>query len=79
MKRLLMMLVAAILPCAIVSASNVDFGSFSLDFTDPILSETNPGSGYGIVNHDYQMGVHEITRSQFDAFRSSVGFPARAF
>ena len=70
----------------VVNASIVDFGAFSLDFTDTLLGSSNPkvaqtgiSLGYGIMNYDYQMGKHEITQSKFDAFSSDVGFAANTY
>ena len=73
MKKMIMMLVA-ILSSGIANANTVDFGAFSLDFTDTLSGASNPASGWGVVNYDYQMGKHEITQSQFDAYRSTAGF-----
>ena len=66
--------------------------TFSLDFTDTLSGSINPTvaqtiatqtqgtlDGFGIVNYDYQMGKHEVTQSQFDAFRSDVGFAANTY
>jgi len=78
MKKMIMILVA-LLSSGIVNANTVDFGAFSLDFTDTLSGASNPASGYGVVNYDYQMGVHEITQSQFDAFRSDAGFAANTY
>ena len=66
--------------------------TFSLDFTDTLSGSSNPTpsqttatqtqgtlDGFGIVNYDYQMGKHEITQSQFDAYRSSVSLGANPY
>jgi formylglycine-generating enzyme required for sulfatase activity len=47
---------------------------FSIDFI-PISGDTNPTSGYGIVNNDYRMGIYEITNAQWAALRNSLGVP----
>ena len=77
MKKIVMTLVVSMLSSGIASASLVDFGSganaFSLDFTDTISSATNPASGYGLVNHDYQMGTYEITNDQYTKFKALYG------
>jgi len=66
--------------CAVVLlASSVladTFGSganqFTIDFVD-ISDDTNPASGYGIVNNDYRMGTYEITNDQWNKFQASYG------
>ena len=49
---------------------------FTIDFV-PISGSTNPTSGYGIVNHDYRMGVYEITNDQWNKFKTSLGVPVK--
>jgi len=81
MKKMLKVLAVAMLSCGMVSASTVDFGAFSLDFVD-ITGDASSANGTALgsgktftdTGYDYQMGVHEITQWQFDAFRSDVGF-----
>jgi formylglycine-generating enzyme required for sulfatase activity len=66
--------------------------TFTLDFTDTLSGSINPTpaqttatqtqgtlDGFGIVNYDYQMGKHEITQSQFDAYRSSASLGANTY
>ncbi len=52
------------------------FGSganqFDIDFVT-ISGATNPASGYGIVNNDYRIGIHEITNDQWNKFVTIVG------
>jgi len=45
---------------------------FTLDFV-PISGDTNPTSGYGIVNYSYRMGTYEITNAQWNKFLESYG------
>lgn len=45
---------------------------FTIDFVS-ISGDTNPTSGYGIVNHDYRMGTYEITNDQWTKFEASYG------
>ena len=45
---------------------------FTIDFVN-ISGDTNPASGYGIVNNDYRMGTYEITNDQWDKFKASYG------
>jgi formylglycine-generating enzyme required for sulfatase activity len=64
---------------ALVSVASADtFGTganqFSMDFVT-ISAETNPSSGYGIVDHDYRIGVYEVTNDQWNKFRNSLGVP----
>ena len=39
----------------------------------PISGDTNPASGYGIVNDDYRMGTYEITNGQWAKFKANYG------
>jgi formylglycine-generating enzyme required for sulfatase activity len=52
------------------------FGSganqFEMNFVD-ISGDTNPASGYGIVNYDYRIGVYEITNDQWNKFQDNYG------
>ena len=77
---------AAIL-VAIGTAGADTFGDganqFTLDFV-PISAATNPTptqttagglDGFGIVEYDYRMGVHEITNAQWDKFKAELGVP----
>jgi formylglycine-generating enzyme required for sulfatase activity len=56
---------------------------FTIDFV-PISGTTNPtsaipaGDGFTFVgvNHDYRMGVYEITNAQWDKFKAACGTPA---
>lgn len=72
MKRI--MLVATVLLSAVNIASADLFGTganqFSIDFVT-ISGDTNPTSGYGIVNNDYRMGKYEISNDQFAMFASN--------
>ena len=47
---------------------------FTIDFVN-ISGDTNPISGYGIVNNDYHMGTYEITNDQWNKFTSAAGAP----
>lgn len=75
MKRTI--LVIAIL-CLVGVASADIFGSganqFTIDFVT-ISGDTNPASGYGIVNNDYRMGTYEITNDQWNKFSANLGVP----
>ena len=81
MKKLKIMLVAVVLLSAVnnVSASVDTFGTgenqFTIDFVN-ISGDTNPASGYGIVNYDYRMGTYEITNDQFAKFAANNPFYA---
>lgn len=73
------------------------FGTGSNQFTItfvPISGSTNPTfeqanawplDGFGIVNNDYRMGVHEITNDQWDKFKAELapipvaGYPPDAY
>jgi formylglycine-generating enzyme required for sulfatase activity len=54
------------------------FGSganqFEIDFVT-ISGDTNPTSGYGIVDGDYRMGTFEITNDQWSKFQAELGVP----
>jgi len=47
---------------------------FTIGFVT-ISGDTNPAGGYGIVNNDYRMGIFEITNTQWDKFKASLGVP----
>lgn len=70
-------IVAVVLAC-VSGAWADDFGTggneFTIDFV-PISGDTNPSSGYGIVNNDYRMGTFEITNDQWSKFTASLGVP----
>ena len=75
-ERELMILVVGVLLVANVAwADTFDAGGaneFTIDFVN-ISGDTNPASGYGIVNNDYRMGTYEITNDQWNKFKTSVG------
>ena len=60
--------------CSIASADTFGTGGnqFSIDFVT-ISGNTNPASGYGIVNDDYRMGTYEVTNDQFNKFQAAYG------
>jgi formylglycine-generating enzyme required for sulfatase activity len=62
--------------CLVTAASADIFGTgtneFTIDFVT-ISGDTNPAGGYGIVNNDYRIGVHEITNDQWDRFKAELG------
>jgi formylglycine-generating enzyme required for sulfatase activity len=69
--------------CALVTTlANIAFADvfgtgvnqFTIGFV-PISAATNPTSGKGKVANAYQMGTCEITNSQWNKFRSSLGVP----
>ena len=75
MRKKIVLVVVFIL--AVVSNASADiFGSgvnqFTIDFVD-ISGNTNPVSGYGIVNNDYRMGTYEITNDQWNKFTNIYG------
>ncbi len=45
---------------------------FDIDFVG-ISGNTNPTSGYGIVNYDYRIGKYEITNDQWSKFKNEYG------
>lgn len=72
--KLKIMLIAVVL-LSVVSVGFADtFGTganeFTIDFVT-ISGDTNPTSGYGIVNNDYRMGKFEITNDQYSKFASN--------
>jgi len=62
--------VAMLLVAEVVQADVFGTGEnqFTIDFV-PISGDTNPASGYGIVNHAYRMGTFEITNEQWAKFK----------
>ncbi len=74
-----MLVVAVLLSVANVASATIDtFGTganqFTIDFVN-ISGDTNPTSGYGIVNNDYRMGTYEITNDQWNKFTNIYGTP----
>ena len=63
-----------VITTGIVSADSFGTGDnqFAIDFV-PISGNTNPTSGYGIVNNDYRMGTYEITNDQWNKFKAAYG------
>jgi len=75
MKAALVLLVSlCILTVGDVSADIFGTGGnqFEIEFVT-ISSDTNPVSGYGIVNYDYRIGKYEITNDQWDKFVNAYG------
>lgn len=74
----LAMVVCAIAVANVALATTDTFGTganrFTINFV-PISGNTNPVSGYGIVNYDYRMGTYEITNDQWNKFITSLGMP----
>ncbi len=72
-----MLFVEMFLVLVLSSAASADlFGTgdnqITIDFV-PISGDTNPTSGYGIVNNDYRVGTLEITNAQWAKFQASLG------
>jgi len=79
MKKRAVLVMALVVPLATVQAASADvFGTggnqFTIDFVT-ILGDTNPASGYGIINNDYRMGVCEITNDQWNKFKAELDVP----
>lgn len=57
----------------VASADTFGTGSnqFEIDFV-PISGDTNPTSGFGIVNNDYRIGMYQITNSQWTSFEAET-------
>jgi len=47
---------------------------FDIDFVT-ISGDTNPASGWGIVDDDYRIGVYEISNDQWGKFLASLSVP----
>jgi formylglycine-generating enzyme required for sulfatase activity len=83
-RRAVVVAVVVVLATGVAMAD--DFGTgvnaFTIDFV-PISCATNPASGYGIVDHNYRMGVYEITNDQWNKFTAAygtvTGSPASAY
>jgi hypothetical protein len=65
-----LLLVLAMANVASADIFGTGVNQFAIDFVD-ISSNTNPTSGYGIVNNDYRMGTYEITNDQFAKFTAN--------
>jgi formylglycine-generating enzyme required for sulfatase activity len=59
---------------AMADTFGVGGNMFSLDFVT-ISGLANPAAGYGIVDNDYRVGVHEVTNDQWNKFAASLGVP----
>ena len=70
--------VAGVVLCVGIAAQADTFGAggnqFDIDFVG-ISGDTNPTSGYGIVDGDYRMGTLEITNDQYAKFAAELGVP----
>ena len=88
MKRFTTSLTGLILLAVLATTAQADsFGTganqFTVDFapisgsTNPTVAQTTAGDldGFGIVAYDYRMGVLEITNTQWDKFKASLGVP----
>ncbi len=75
-KRMIVVMMAVVL-CAAMAQADV-FGTgvneFDIDFVS-ISGDTNPASGYGIVDGDYRMGTYEVTNDQWNKFAAELGVP----
>ncbi len=75
-KHMTIVAVAVVVLACVTDTRADEFGSgvnhFALDFV-PISGDTNPASGYGIVNNDYRVGTFEITNDQWDKFAAELG------
>jgi formylglycine-generating enzyme required for sulfatase activity len=75
MKVSMMLIVAVLLALANIASANT-FGTgdnqFTIDFVT-ISGDTNPASGYGIVNNDYRIGTYEVTNDQWSKFVNAYG------
>ncbi len=74
-KSILVVIVCLMVVTNVASADIFDEGGanqFTIDFVN-ISGDTNPASGYGVVNNDYRMGTYEITNDQWNKYASSVG------
>jgi formylglycine-generating enzyme required for sulfatase activity len=67
-------IVLAIANIAYAEIFGTGANQFTIDFV-PISGDTNPTSGYGIVNNDYRIGTYEITNEQWNKFTNIYGIP----
>ena len=75
--KTLSVVAGVMLACAgVVQADSFGTGSnqFTIDFVG-ISGDTNPTSGYGIVDGDYRMGTFEVTNDQYAKFAAALGVP----
>lgn len=76
MKRTILVVAVCMLVFAgIASADTFNAGTadeFTIDFVT-ISGDTNPTSGYGIIDNDFRMGKYEITNGQWQKFQTSYG------
>jgi len=79
MKKLITICAVVTMVLAVSGVAQADtFGTglneFDIDFVS-ISGDTNPTSGYGIVDGDYRMGTFEITNDQYAKFAAELGVP----
>ncbi len=67
-----MVCVLAVARIASADIFGVGANQFTIDFVT-ISGDTNPASGYGIVNNDHRMGVYEVTNDQWNKFVNAYG------
>ena len=74
MRRVLSVSLCVCLVSGVAFADTFGTGAnqFDIDFVT-ISGDTNPASGYGIVNNDYRIGVYEITNDQWNKFKNAYG------
>jgi len=85
MKNVIRMMFLAVVVVSLVSAAMADnFGTgtntLTINFvtisgsTNPTAEQTTAGEleGFGIVDNDYRMGVHEITNAQWNKFKAEL-------
>lgn len=74
-KSILVIVVGILLAVTNIASADL-FGTggyqFTIDFVN-ISGDTNPTSGYGIVNNDYRIGMYEITNDQWNKFVNAYG------
>ena len=77
MKKTIVMIFGVLLVLTNIASADI-FGTgenqFAIDCVN-ISGDTNPTSGYGIVNNDYRMGKFEITNDQWEKFTNINGIP----
>ena len=76
-RSILALAIVYVIVVANIASATIDtFGTganqFTIDFVN-ISGDTNPASGYGIVNNDYRMGTYEITNDQWNKFANAYG------
>ena len=73
MKKWLILLTACSATGVMADVFGTGADEFEMTF-EQISSDSNPSSGFGIVDYHYGIGTHEITADQWNKYRNVIGW-----